>query len=247
MGRKLDKLIISFFVIASVICYSQNNGVEKPVYQNYKNDSSFKNFEKIRFKVAYAQINLLKTNGALFVRLKTNTNTIQRLRNAGNIDLATQVERETQLTNKAIIRAYNKEFTFCPVYFFNSDYSDSVKHKHLTGIFVDSTLSINSSIRCSASFYLIAEKGSVYESSLGIVSENKALTATEKGTVSKEVAIVIKNRYFIQLHNPFPFYEKGYSIENYHKYVKKLNNDLESFYIKNKEYIIPAEIKEFVY
>jgi len=75
-------------------------------------------------------------------------------------------------------------------------------------------LSINSSIVCSAKFYLIAEQGTIYESSLGIVSESQAPKSTERGTPSKEVSIVIKNRYFIQLQKPFPYYQQGYSIKN---------------------------------
>ncbi len=248
MVLKLNKIITILILLSSVYSYSQeSDGPKPPKVNNYKADSSFNNFSSLRFSVAKAQINLLKKEGSLLVRLKTNVNTINRLKKAGNIDLATQVERETQLTNKAIIRAYNKEFKFCPVYFFYSDCSDSVKHKNLTGIFVDSTLSVNSSIVCNATFYLIAEQGSIYDSSLGIVSESQAPKAVEKGAASKEVAIIVKNRYFIQLHKPFPYYQKGYSIKKYGEYVKKFNKELQDFYAKNSSYVMPPEIKEFIY
>lgn len=243
--RRIKLCLVLFCIFNSGL--SQEDDTKPPKVNNYKADSSFTNFNTLRFNVAKAQINFLKKDGALLVRLKTNANTIQRLKNAGNIDLATQVERETQLANKAIIRAYHKEFKFCPVYFFYSDYSDSVKHKHLENIFIDSTLSINSSIACKASFYLIAEQGSVYESSLGIVSESQAPTAIEKGTASKEVAIVVKNRYYIQLHKPFPFFQKGYSLNKYSEFVKKFNKELEEFYFKNRSFIVPDGIKQFVY
>lgn len=247
MGLRLNKFIFIIALICNMVGLSQEDDTKPPKVNNYKADSSFNDFNKLRFSVAKAQINLLKKEGALLVRLKTNVNTINRLKTVGNIDLATQVERETQLNNKAIIRAYNKEFKFCPVYFFYSDYSDSVKHKRLDNIFVDSTLSINSSIVCSATFYLIAEQGSVYDSSLGIVSESQAPKAVEKGTSSKEVAIIVKNRYFIQLHKPFPFYQQGYSIKKYGEFVKKFNKELQDFYAKNSSYVMPPEIKEFVY
>lgn len=249
MVLKLNNIITILILLSSVVSYSQeSDGPKPPKVTDYKSDSSYKDYSSLRFKVAKAQINKLKNGGALLVRLKTNTNTINRLKTAGNIDLATQVERETQLTNKAIIRAYNKKFEFCPVYFFYSDCSDSVKHKNLTGIFVDSTLSVNSSIVCNATFYLVAEQGSIYDSSLGIVSESQAPKAVEKGTASKEVAIVVKNRYFIQLHKPFPYYQKGYSLKkHYTDYVENFNNSLERFYDKNAGYIIPEELLEFVY
>lgn len=240
--------IFLFFQLLCLVFNAQESDDSKPPkVNNYKADSSFKNFNKLRFNVAKSQINLLKNEGALLVRLKTNSNTINRLRAAGNIDLATQVERETFLNNKAIVRAYNKEFKFCPVYFFYSDCSDSVKHKNLTGIFLDSTLSVNSSIVCNATFYLIAEQGSIYDSSLGIVSESQAPKAIEKGTASKEVAIVVKNKYFIQLHKPFPYYQQGYSIKKYAEFVKKFNKELLDFYSKNSNYVMSPEIKEFVY
>ena len=163
------------------------------------------------------------------------------------MDLATQLERETHLNNKAIIRAYTNEFKFCPVYFFNSDCSDSVKHKSLTGIFVDSNLIVNSNIVCSATFYLVAEQGSIYDSSLGLVSESQASKAIEHGTPAKEVFMVMKNRFFIQLNKPFPYYQQGYSIKKYSEYVKKMNKSLSDFYNKNKTFVIPSEIKQYVY
>ena len=247
MVQRLNKIFFILVLLCNMVGLSQEDDTKPPKVNNYKADSSFNNFNTLRFNVAKSQINLLKKEGALLVRLKTNTNTINRLKKAGNIDLATQVERETQLNNKAIIRAYNKEFKFCPVYFFYSDCSDSVKHKNTAGIFVDSTLSINPSIVCNATFYLVAEQCSIYESSLGIVSESQAPKAVEKGTASKEVAIVVKNRYFIQLHKPFPYYQQGYSIKKYSEFVKKFNKELQDFYTKNSSYVMPPEIKEFVY
>ncbi len=157
--------------------------------------------------VAKAQINKLKTEGALLVRLKTNANTISRLKAAGNIDLATQVERQTALANKIVVASYLREFTFCPVYFFYSNRSDSVKHKKLTGILVDTNMVENPSVICNANFYLIADGGEVYNSSLGLVSESEAPKAIENGSPSRDAPIIIKNRYFIQLHKPFPYFQ----------------------------------------
>jgi hypothetical protein len=249
MVLKLDKFIFAIALFCEVHCYSQiNEGPKPPVIKDYKSDSSYKDFSDLRFKVARTQINLLKNDGALLVRLKTNSNTISKLKAAGNIDLATQVERETQLMNKNIIRSYTAEFKFCPVYFFYSDYSDSVKQKKLDRIFIDTNLVIDPTIICNSQFYLIAEQGFIYESSLGIVSESNASSAKERGSPTKEVAIVVKNRYFIQLHKPFPYFQKGYSLKkHYSGYVKKFNKSLEQFYLKNKGYSNSEKINEYVY
>lgn len=242
---KYFKLKLCFLLIAAnFFAFSQSDASQST---NFKNDSSFIKFGKNREKVAKAQIVSLKNNGAILIRLKTNSNTINRLKKAGNIDLATQVERETFINNKAIIRAFTNEFKFCPTYFFTSDFSDSVKNKQLTGVFVDTNLVLNSTISCNHPFYLIAEQGTLYDSSLGLVTELQASKTTEKGTPAKDVFMVIKNRFFIQLNKPFPFYQQGYSMKKYASYVKKLNASLEDFYSKNKSFVIPDEIKQFVY
>lgn len=247
MALKLNNILLFTFLMLRVSCFSQEDA-NTPLKETYfKEDSSFVKFGKYHEGVAKAQIVSLKNGGALLVRLKTNANAINHLKTAGSIDLATQLERETRLNNKAIIRAYQKEFKFCPVYFFNSDCSDSVKHKSLAGIFVDSNLVVNSGIVCNAPFYLVAEQGNICESSLGLVPEVIAAKVTERGTPRKEVFMIIKNRYFIQLHKPFPYFQQGYSIKKYSNYVKKMNASLLKFYTKNSKYIAPAEVKEFVY
>lgn len=281
-----NKLVLYLICISSTVfsqeLNTETNNVQPPVVTAYKNDTSYANFNKLRFEVAKAQIVSLKKNGALLVRLKTNANTINALKKAGNTDLATQVERETFLKNKIIMNSYLQEFIFCPVYFFYSDCSDSVKHKNITGIFLDSNLVTSANIVCSASFYLIAESGSVYNSSLGIVSESIAEQSKERGTASREAEIVIKNRYFIQLHKPFPYFQiqnshesnislhpKGtdfHLIELYNQLLKAkvsnaeyrkaktlrgcvylLNKHFTEYYQENASYVIPENIKQYVY
>jgi hypothetical protein len=284
MVQRLSNILCLVLCLSFVSGFSQDEGVKSPKYKDYKSDTSYENFSDLRFKVAKAQINALKNGGALLVRLKTNSKTIVQLRAAGKIDLATELEQETILTNKIIVASYLREFKFCPVYFFFSNNSDSVKHKNLTGILVDSNLVENSAIVCNASFYLIAEAGGVYNSSLGIASESEAATSVERGNVIREAPIVIKNRYFIQLHKPFPYFQikknsvpppvilphsNGLSLnlnELYYQINKLTNNSKESknlkglrgcvnalnerfekFYLKNADYKITNDLKEFVY
>lgn len=231
MVQRLGKIFLVVCLFVSSICVSQTEGPKPPKVNDYKNDTTYEDFSKLRFKVAKAQIVKLKNEGALLVRLKTNKNTINRFKAAGNSDMATQLEKETEVANKIIMGSYLQEFNFCPVYFFYSDYSDSVKIKHLDGILLDSTLSMNSSIVCNKSFYLIAESGVVYNSSLGIVSESLAPKSVESGSPSREAAIIIKNRYFIQLHKPFPFFQIRRSFkEPFSPIVRGLNFNLENLY-----------------
>lgn len=247
--KRLITFVCSLLLLLSFSAFSQeeNEGVKSPKYKDYNNDSTFKNFARYRNDVAKAQVNALKNGGALLVRLKTNANTINKLKTAGKADLATQIERETFLDNKMIVRAYTQNFKFCPVYFFYSNVSDSVKHKQLSGIFLDTNLTVDPSILCNASFYLVAEQGTLYSSSIGLVTEAEAAKAIERGTGFKDFAIIVKNRYYIQLHEPFPYFQKGYKIKLYSQYVKKFNDKLQSFYNKNAGYTPNPTIKEYVY
>jgi hypothetical protein len=93
----------------------------------------------------------------------------------------------------------------------------------------------------------VAEQGTIYDSSLGLVSEAQASKASEKGTPAKEVFMVIKNRFFIQLNKPFPYFQQGYSVKKYADYVKKMNTSFSDFYNKNKAFVIPTEVKQYVY
>jgi hypothetical protein len=248
MVQKLNNYLFVICCLTFFGSYAQQEieGVHPHLYKDHKSDTSFKDFNQLKQEVAKAQINALK-NGALLVRLKTNENSISKLKAAGNYDLAAQIERETYLNNKQIVKGFVKEFNFCPVYFFYSTYSDSVKHKNPEGIFLDTNLVLNPNIKCVADFYLIAENGGIYDSSIGIVPIEQAEKAKETGTVTKNVAIVVKNRYYIQLHKPFPFFQKGYSLNKYSEFVKKFNKELEEFYFKNRSFIVPDGIKQFVY
>ncbi|MES2132494.1 MAG: hypothetical protein V4506_09095 [Bacteroidota bacterium] len=249
MVQKLNKILLIAFCLLGTTAFSQEEeeGVKPPQIKDYNNDSTFKNFARYRDDVAKAQVNALKNGGALLIRLKTNVNTITKLKNAGKVDLATQVERETFLNNKAIVRGFTNQFKFCPVYFFYSNVSDSVKHKNTTGIFLDTNLTVDPAIICTAGFYLIAEQGTLYSSSIGLTTEAEAVNAREKGTAFKDFAIVVKNRYFIQLHEPFPYFQKGYKMKTYGQYVKNFNDKLQIFYTKYKSYNPSPEIKQYIY
>jgi hypothetical protein len=115
MAPKLNNILLFAFLMFTISGICQDENPTHPKTSDYKNDTSYANYHRLRFKVAKAQINLLKNGGAIFVRLKTNAATISKLKAAGNIDLATQVEREMTLTNKIIVASYLQELTFCPV------------------------------------------------------------------------------------------------------------------------------------
>lgn len=236
---------VSLFMYSGL--YSQEGNTSATKVDDYKSDTSFHNFNKLRYAVAKAQINTLKNGGALLVRLKTNATLIARLKTAGNMDMATKVEREVAIMNKIVVASYLREFTFCPVYFFYSNRSDSVKHKKLDGILVDSNLVENPAVVCNADFYLVAESGELYNSSLGIVPESEAPKSVERGSASRDVPIVIKNRYFIQLHKPFPYFQIKKTSDPPMGQSKQGNSiNLEALYQQARKLMDVGEAKQLI-
>jgi hypothetical protein len=274
MAPSLNKLFFWFLLFCSCCSIAQTteaDNVFRP--QDYKDQDQFRNFYNRRHAVAKWQINQLK-NGALAVRLHTNQKLIEGLRKMGKADLAAQKEYETMAINKNIILAFTKYYKFSKVYFFFSQDSDSLLNGKRKGIFVDSNLVIDPAIEMTESFYLLAEKDDVYNSSIGFISEAEAKQAKETGNASKEAAMVIKNKFGHQLKDPFPFYviskktgegtkyvyipvgtsripvlvEKKQRIERHNAYVGNLNKALLLYYNANKDHqVTEPDIKPFLY
>lgn len=272
MAQLLSKLIVVLlFYSCAIYAQDKNQSVYTP--NDYKDNSQFSHFLKRRNAVSKWQINQLK-NGALMVRLHTNKTLIEGLRKMGKADLATQKEHEMMAINKNIVLAFSKNYTFSKVYFFFSQFSDTLLNGARSGIFLDTNLTIDPSIIMHEKFYLIAERDDIYNSSIGYVKEDTARFVKEVGNSSREAAIIIKNKYGHQLKEPFPFYiinkstvtgtpvvyiklngasipvtvEKKYRIERYCANVSTLNKYLIGFYNANKDYEVSDEtIKPFLY
>jgi len=212
MARLLSKIVFYclLFLFNSAICQNAED-VHRP--QDYKDKKQFEKFQKKRKIVGAWQINQLK-QGALVVKLKTNKILIDELRKAGNIEMAENKRLETYFINANIMAAYKDKFTFCKVYFINSNSFDSLLRGARAGIFLDSNLTVDPAIEMKEKFYLIAEKDYVYNSSIGFVREDSARKVIEKGNPSGEMAeAVIKNKYGHQLKKPFP-YIAGYGMKS---------------------------------
>ena len=208
MDRRLNNFILIVFFLIFENSFSQS---EKNVsnFYDYKDKNQFEKFQKRRKIIGAWQINQLK-EGALVVKLKTNSKIITELEKIGNQELANKKKLETFLVNKNIMMAYLDNFKFCKLYFINSSGNDSLLNGMRNGIFLDTTLRINPAIEMKEKFYLIAERDNIYNSSIGFVAEDSARYVKEHGNPSGQVVeIVIKNKYGHQLKKPFP-YECGY-------------------------------------
>ncbi len=187
-------------------------------------------------------------NGALLVRLQTKEQSIDALRKAGNEEQARQVEAKQIAYNKEVIAAFRKEFTFCPVYFFPSQYSDTLRSGAVNSVvFVNDSLVPDPSIRVLQTDFLTAEFGTLdpdtvayYEgkyydySGDGLDKQKSYYGGADMGFA----ALRIMNSYFVQLKKPFPYYVKTYESlpveRKMAKAVAKMNKQLEEYYKLNK-------------
>jgi hypothetical protein len=204
MARSLSKICIFCLALCFQPGYSQK---DKNVfnYDDYKDKKQFEKFSKRRMIIGAWQINQLK-EGALVVKLKSNKTLIEELIKNGNASLAEQKRVETFITNRNIMAAFRDSYTFSKLYFIYSSAGDSLLNGVRSGIFLDSSLSINKELVMNENFYLIAEKDFVYNSSIGFVKEDSARYIKENGNPSGEMAeAVLKNKYGHQLKKPFPY------------------------------------------
>lgn len=216
MGQMLNKILLTTVLscLINITAFSQEKQYGTNTF-DYKDPDQFKNFNKRRKVIAVWQINELK-EGAVVVRLKNNKLLLDQLKKAGKEDMAERKVLEQYAINKNTMMAYKDFLVFCKVYFIYSNSSDSLLNGARSGIFLDTNLNIDPSIRMQENFYLLAERDYGYNSSIGFVKEDSARTITEKGNAVRQMSVVLKNKYGHQLKSPFPYQikEKNYLDES---------------------------------
>lgn len=193
-------------------------------------------------QVAEKAIIELRT-GALLVRLNFNQQEIDYYEKYQNFKQANIVRANALKTNAVIMEAFAKNFDFCPVYFFSMNDSRKILEGKLDSvIFYNASCVPDTSIHMVAPAYLIAEfdaieqdtvyyyKGTINDATNQDKAQNKSYYGGDKFTIS---ALVIRNRDFNQLRDPFPYYV-NYSpntliTKRYIEPVIKLNNKLRSY------------------
>ncbi len=198
-------------------------------------------------QIAKQQIIDLHAN-ALLVRLKTGENIINAMIKAGNMELVQKKQKQIDLENKRIIKAFKSEFDFCKVYFFYSKDSKFIKENELSVVnFLDDSLHIIQNIDLNLDKFFIAEFGnvqgdtaqyyshSVNKSTNNFSQEPQAMFYGGGSTEAK--GLIIKDQNFYQLKKPFPFFvkypffrkEKNQEIYT----IRKLNKNLWTYYRNN--------------
>lgn len=139
--------------------------------------------------------------GVLLVRLFNKSKAIQSMRNKGLEEAADKFEREAADKNQEIARAFQSQFTLCPVYFFYSDESEKVLNKNSRELtLIDYDLRpIDSFIDLTENEFFIAEFSNI---------ETKD---NETGQIEYGFsALIIRDSKFQILERPFPYYQRSY-------------------------------------
>lgn len=176
---------------------------------------------------AFTQIALLK-NGALIVRFRTQDRKIEAYRNAGNIKLANQLEKELSDFNKALAQAFKTYYQFSKVFFmYPADYSkflegDTVGYFYNYNLELDTTIAID-----RLDDFFICEYGPVYAED--IIDPNNARTKVVTSTPMLQDALVIKDTDLNQLLSPFPNHV-SIRLKTIEKSVENLDRNLQKFF-----------------
>ena len=229
MNRLLSILLL--VVMAQTVVRAQEKKDAKRPSQRNQN--------KMRMK---EQIKKLK-EGVLLVRLQTKENSIIALRKIGRDDLANKTVTKQIDYNLEIISAFRKNFTFCPTYFFFSNYSDSILSKQINGIIFlndslkpDPIIKLNNNNFLTAEFGIIEQDTAKYFESYYYYSSGNGLERRSSyygGPDMRFGVLKIMSEQLIQLKRPFPYYVRTYTKRKLSKVVSLMNRKLISYYVKN--------------
>lgn len=158
--------------------------------------------------LAKFQINDVKTRG-IIVRLKTNKDRIAAYKKAGNVKVATKMEEEARETNLLLMDAFVCHWTYCPVYFMESQNTLTLLQK-------DTLIAKTYDLLSDTAIYM--NHDSVYFIDYGVLMANeppsdntkfKDLNKTEESNNPvSEGCLVVKDGRSKQLQYPFPYFTK---------------------------------------
>lgn len=198
--------------------------------QEYR-DSTFKDFKKNKITHSEEEIVNLKS-GALIVLLQKKSKTIEAYRSKGLEAEARKVETEQNYLNKTLYNAFKQSYTFSKVYFAWAEDLEKIRNGERTSIFLDSNLQRIPGVPMNEDYFLIAEYGDLYSTTVGYADTATMQKQYEKGEVMRKNTIVVKNAYRLQLKRPFPYYQTSHKPKNLHWKIRKWNKRLEDYYKK---------------
>lgn len=184
-------------------------------------------------------------NGVLLVRIKHLERSVDALIKMGEPLRAEETRKKIEEQNKALIQAFNDEFKFCPVFFFNSEDSKEVIAGNVDGkIYNFKGESVQLDFPYSKIYFAdtgpLAADTSTHYYNYELVNEGnfsvKRVKRAYAGQAMGFGALVIKDENFRNLDRPLPYYVKTWGhfffLRKPDKFVALLNEKLFNYYHK---------------
>lgn len=151
-----------------------------------------------------------------------------------------KADKTTAADNLDIIKAFRKKFDFCPVYFFYSESSPSVKSRKLDQVnFINNQGKLDKSIHFNGKYFLTAEFQAVDIDKLKKSNLDSNLIQTYRYQM-KYYSLVVMSEKFEPMQMPFPYFIRNpknlSKIRRFEKTIAKLSNKLHRYH-----YIAVAE------
>lgn len=227
--------ILSLFLAGAAFAYGQ----EPATLETLKG-------QRIDRKEAARQNIYLLREGSLLVRLDVQQPKIDYFTRYNNIEEVERIREEVRAEGLAIMDAFRTYYFFCKVYFFSSEDSRNLLQEGPDAVtFFNDSLKPDPNIRPATEAYFVAEFSFVEQDTTSYYSGSTPTPNDENnpegktyygGSKTSKPALVIRDKEFLQLRDPFPFYV-GYSYfgrvkKRYRLPVKKLQEQLEAYYNK---------------
>jgi hypothetical protein len=186
--------------------------------------------------------------GSLLVRLQAKQNAIDALIKSGQTEKAAKYKVEQENYNKKIISVFKIIYSFSPVYFFFSEYTDAVQMKQFDKVvFVNDSLNPDTTIKMKNEKFLVGEFGYLSQDTAKMFS-NYYYENSVNGPIKKTEyhggadwgfkVFKLMSDQFVQLAKPFPYYVKSTGSftkpGKIAKVIRTLDENLYKYYKLNK-------------
>jgi hypothetical protein len=137
--------------------------------------------------------------GGLLVRLKTSENAIKTLIARGRTKEAEALKAKQYAQNLEVYRAFRDKYKFGNLYFFYSTHSNEVKTGQVAGIFLDSTLQADSSIKLNDKKFYVAEIGDIQSESTSSTMHGLRIMNSDLNEIDMERYFYLKSVWQVDL------------------------------------------------
>jgi hypothetical protein len=196
-------IIILLAIGTSFVGFSQDNLPANNDNKAWASNASPGNAVKAEF-----EINDVKNRG-IIVRLKTNKDRIDQYRKAGYKKVADELEQESKMLNLRLEMAFITRWTYCPVYFMESQNTRSL-------MLNDSLVMKTADLERDTVIYM--NKDSFYLIDFGVLLGNQVeptgkYRSEQTGSPASDQCLVVKDHDLMQVQYPFPYFTKVLAID----------------------------------